>query len=256
MDIAINNTFTNNSAPRYNLGRSDHFMRFLEKLYTTPDYITKLNEIKARMIQVRDVSFPQYDDIEAEIVCLILMELRPKNICEFSPCRGWSTMYMLNTLVLTNNHESKVSSYDIVDTCSSNICRFDELKKHWAFYLCNVEQKYAEFTTDIDYLFIDSDHSEQFARKYVAELLEPLLVACRSQNKQIVVSVHDVFHTPYPSEEGVVVIEFLAKNNIEYFSPINDNHKVDIQRLRSNSELNTSPIHYSHTNPAIFFFLG
>jgi hypothetical protein len=240
----------------YTLGKSDFFINLLENLYGNDSLIVKLNEIKNRMRQFRSYTNPQFDDIEAEIVCLILMVLNPKTIYEFSPCGGWSTLYMLNSLDVINNTECKVHSFDINDQCSSTINKIDKFKNRWVFNLGNVEDKYATFSEEIDYLFIDSDHSEGFAKKYIEELLNPLLIKLRGVNKKIFVSVHDVFHNNFPSEEGKLVIDFLDQNKIEYFSPLYDSHKLDIQRFRDAANLDKNSVHFSATNPCIFFILG
>jgi predicted O-methyltransferase YrrM len=206
----------------YTLGKSDYFLNLLEKLYGNNTFINNLNEIKKRMRGLdKYATCPQFDDIEAEIVCLILMYINPKKICEFSPCGGWSSLYMLHTLNVMNNTECQLHSYDIIDNCTSNINKFNDLKNQWNFYLGNVEEQYIHFNEDIDYLFIDSDHSASFTKKYIDELLNPLLIRLKNSNKKIFVSVHDVFHSNIPSDEGKLVIEFLEKNNIEYFSPLN-----------------------------------
>lgn len=240
----------------YTLGKNDYFLYLLENLYGNDIFIDNLNEIKRRMRLVHSFSRPQFDDIEAEIVCLILMYLNPKKICEFSPCGGWSSLYMLNTLDVMKNTECHLHSYDIIDNCTSNINNFTDLKNQWSFYLGNVEEKYIHFNEDIDYLFIDSDHSAEFTKKYIDELLKPLLIKLRNINKKIFVSVHDVFHSNIPSDEGKLVIEFLNKNNIEFFSPLNDYQKDIIQNLRNNSKLDKNGVHYSTTNPSIYFILG
>ena len=129
----------------YTLGKNDYFINLLEKLYGNNILINNLNEIKKRMRLVHNYTIPQFDDIEAEIVCLILMFLNPKNIYEFSPCGGWSTLYMLNTLDVINNKKCNVHSFDIIDKCTSNINKFDNLVNQWNFHLGNVE--------DMSYMF-------------------------------------------------------------------------------------------------------
>ena len=86
--------------------------------------------------------------------------------------------------------------------------------------------------------------------------MNPLLIKLKNINKKIFVSVHDVFHTNVPSDEGKIVIEFLEKNNIEYFSPLNDFQKIEILRFRNFSNLDKETVHYAETNPCIFFILG
>ena len=86
--------------------------------------------------------------------------------------------------------------------------------------------------------------------------MNPLLIKLKNINKKIFVSLHDVFHTNIPSEEGKLVIEFLKKNNIEYFFPLNDFQKNNIEKFRNNSNLDKTSVHYAKTNPCIFFILG
>ena len=238
----------------YALGKSDNFMNILNELYTNQTYIQNLNIIKQRMREVHSFMQPQFDDIEAEIVCLILMHFKPKSIYEFSPCGGWSTLYMLNTLDLLNI-DSKIDSFDIEDNCTININKFDNLKNKWQFHLGDVQNEYINFPDNIDYLFIDSDHSHNFTKNYIENLLNQLLIKLKNKNKKIFVSVHDVFHSSTPSEEGILVIEFLEKNNIEYFSPLNDNHQNDILQLRLSNNVDTNLVHCT-TNPCIYFILG
>ena len=241
----------------YTLGKSDNIMTLLKSFYANTEYVTNLNIIKSRMRKVHSYTSPQFDDIEAEIVCLLIMYSKPKKIYEFSPCGGWSSLYMLNTLDILNL-DSKLVSFDLVDKCTENIKLFTVNSK-FEFNLGNVEEKYASFTEDLDldYLFIDSDHTPKFAKKYIDELLIPLLSKLRKINKKIFVSIHDVFNIDHiPSEEGILVIDFIEKNNMEYFSPVNYNHRIDISIARNNSELDKEQVHYATTNPCIFFILG
>lgn len=241
----------------YTLGKSESFMNLLTTLYSNTEYVTNLNVIKSRMRRVHSFTCPQFDDIEAEIVCLLIMHSKPKKIYEFSPCGGWSSLYMLNTLDIMNLDNSKLVSFDLVDKCTENIKVFTVNNK-FEFNLGNVEEKYASFIEDIDldYLFIDSDHSENFTKKYINELLIPLLSKLRKINKKIFVSVHDIFNINHlPSEEGILVIDFIEKNNMKYFSPVNYNHRIDIDIVRNNSSIDKGQVHATTTNPCIFFIL-
>lgn len=237
-------------------GHAQEFMALLEQLYNCEAYENNMNVIKNRMKEIHPRCSPQYDDIEAEITCLLIMHNKPKLIYEFSPCCGWSTMYMLNTLDVMNNNSCLLHSFDIHNACERLIRGYPNLKEKWVFHLGDVVEEYGNFTTDIDYLFIDSDHSEKFAQIYVTRLLEPLLTKLKETGKKILISVHDVFHTENPSAEGVVVVDFLKKNNIEYFSPINEEHFKKIKEIRSKLNFDKKTIHYSTTNPCIFFMLG
>lgn len=239
------------------LGHCDDFMFLVKHMYSNKQFVDNLKTIKNKMKDVHKSSHPQYDDIEAEITCLLIMFYKTKLIYEFSPCGGWSTLYMLNTLKQSElDKDAAIHSFDIQDICSTNISQFPDLKPMWNFHLGNVCDKYGDFPVDIDYLFIDSDHSANFANIYIENLLVPLLQKCKQQNKKIVVSVHDVFHSRYPSDEGKAVIEFLLQNQIPYFSPNNIHHKKIIDDIRKENKLDKELVHHATSNPAIFFILG
>ena len=88
-------------------------------------------------------------------------------------------------------------------------------------------------------------------------LLDPLLKICRKENKEVVVSVHDIYHgrPNEPLEEGKVVIDFLSKNDIEYYTPAkcliqNYNEIINLKKKLGINELINN-----ETNPSIFFIL-
>jgi hypothetical protein len=246
-----------------NYGENNAFMEHVESLYHT--YLRELLTIRNIMKNNKTVLslMPQFDDVESEITCLLILDSKPHNIIEFSPCAGWSTLYMLNALQLCGSG-GRIESYDIEDKCTENIAKFSELHKQWKFHEGDVLSKFEEFQLDkIDYLFIDSDHSREFALIYSDTLLYPFHQKLKSINKSVIVSVHDVFHYQEPSEEGRVVIEFLKALNLPYFAPSNFKHKVQILNTKKshgivdlihNSWGNVDP--FFQSNPSIFFELG
>jgi len=165
---------------------------------------------------------------------------------------------MLDTLEKTNNN-SKITSYDIVDKCSTYINTLNHKNVEWNFELGDVTKKFNTWNLNtIDYLFIDSDHSTDFAVNFIDNLLKPLLENCKLNKKHVVVSVHDVFHgrKAEPIEEGKEVINFLLHHNIEYYTvakSLVQNYNV-INNFRKNIGI-SDLIHGSETNPSIFFIL-
>lgn len=229
---------------------------FIKKLYNT--HKNTLFKIRDKMKINHNFGNPQYDDIEAELTILFILHYKPKNIIEFSPCTGWSTSIILDSLE-ENNSNSKLISYDIVDKCSKFIKNLNHKNVEWVFELGDVTKKFKTWDLNtIDYLFIDSDHSTNFAIKFINDLLIPLLHNCKLNKRKVIVSVHDVFHgrKNEPIEEGLEVINFLLKNKIEYFTvarPLIQNYIV-INNFRKNLGI-TNVIHPSQTNPSIFFIL-
>lgn len=229
------------------------FMQRITSLYRNPVYVNRLRQIKGDMTRAKNQlhCLPQYDDIEAEITCLLLMALKPSQVYEFSPCGGWSTLYLL----MSTDSTCKIKSYDLYDMASANIRTFPSLFSRWEFTACNVLDRFAEFDLNMDYLFIDSDHSAEFAARYIELLLQPLLEHVRAHKRQVFVSVHDVFHSESPNQEGILVIRWLQANGLSFFAPTNYQHWSALQELRGVAGLDTSLVHTATTNPSIFFTL-
>ena len=236
---------------------------FIKQLYN--NYKNELMDIRKNMkLRYDFVKWnPQFDDTEAEITALLLLFFKPNNIIEFSPCNGWSTSIMLDALTFNSNNP-KLTSYDIHDNCLQNITSNEKWNKIWDFKQGDVTLKFKEWDLNkVNYLFIDSDHSHEFAKKYINELLMPLLIQCKINSKEVIVSVHDVFHNDNPSEEGNEVINFLQQNNLSYYTPSwrKENYK-ELMCIKKNLGFD-SVIHKSwgredlelQTNSCIFFVL-
>lgn len=228
---------------------------YVKSLYSMyKDQILETRKVMKKQHSI--IKHPQYDDIEAEITTLLLLEFKPKRVIEFSPCHGWSTAIILNALKMNTIH-SYMTSYDLNDLCKRNIDCLDFKNVDWNFELGDVSKRFEDFNLDeLDYLFIDSDHSAEFAEKYITFVLEPLLIKCKDQNRQVVVSIHDVFHNRDVKEEGKVVLEFLSNHNIQYFTPARcmDNY-LELVEYRKTLGIDEY-IHGSTSNPSIFFILG
>ena len=246
---------------------------FIEKLYIK--YKNEIYNLRNRnKLKVKHLNFfhkshntYQYDDIEAELTFLFLLHIKPKNIIEFSPFCGYSTSIILDALTIINNNAT-LSSFDIIDNCSTMINKLNYEKVNWNFELGDVTQKFSNWDLQtIDYLFIDSDHSKDFAISYINNLLYPLLKKCKDDKKQVLVSVHDIFHGR-PNEpvddEGKQIINFLSDNNINYYSASrfssHDNHifltdlrnSFDFKELIKNTHHPTIP---NNSNSSIYFIL-
>ncbi len=191
---------------------------------------------------------PQLDDIEAEITYLRLRESKPLSVVEISPCGGWSTTWILRAL--RDNGQGHLYSFDLVDLATKNVPQ-DLSKDRWTFFQGDVTKNTDRLPDSIDYLFLDSDHSESFAKWYVENLiprLKPLTP----------VSVHDIFHNSHPdgfSGEGTVIIEWLKEHQKDFFtaSPAKAPKNYDsLLELRNQEGLSDS-IHADHYNSMIFF---
>ena len=190
--------------------------------------------------------YPRFDDIEAEITYLLIREFRPGTVVEISPADGWSTSWILNAL--KDNGTGRLWSFDVVDNSTRNIPPHLSGNR-WTFFQGDIRENTDKLPEKIDYLFIDSDHSAEFARWYIGHLF-PRIAAGTP------VSVHDVFQSAewhFPEKE--VILDWLKGRGIGRFSASSvDERKVFEEIDRCKKRLNIAgPIHRSTINPAIFF---
>lgn len=136
----------------------------------------------------RFMLFPALDDLEAEITYLLIRARRPKVIVEMSPNAGWSTTWILSGL-RDNANGGRLWSYDIHDTSTKFVPKALAWGR-WHFVQGDARETVAK-APDFDYLFIDSDHSKEFAEGYIRSLFQRI-------RPGIPVSVHDVFHAVQP----------------------------------------------------------
>ncbi len=157
----------------------------------------------------RSMLFPALDDVEAEITYMLIRDRRPNVILEMSPNGGWSTSWILSA-VRDNANGGQLWSYD-VHRASTRLVPRNLTRGRWHFMQGDARTTISD-APDFDYLFIDSDHSEAFAAWYVGHVFPRL-------RPGTIVSVHDVFHSPEPSEEGQVVIRWLTTKGLTFWTP-------------------------------------
>ena len=151
---------------------------------------------------------PMLDDLEAEITYLLIRDRNPDMVVEMSPNSGWSTTWILSAL-RDNRARGQLWSYDLHDTSTKFVPRMLSSGR-WHLVLGDAKHTMRK-DLDFDYLFIDSDHTKQFANWYVEALLPRVKPGC-------LISVHDVFHGSVPSEEGEVVLSWLKKRQLSYWT--------------------------------------
>lgn len=206
--------------------------------------VRRLRKLRLR----RYMLFPALDDLEAEITYLLIRAQRPKVIVEMSPNAGWSTTWILSAL-RDNADGGQLWSYDLHDTSTKLVPR-RLAQGRWHFVQGDARNTVPS-APDFDYLFIDSDHTRDFAEWFVQMLFPRLKPGCQ-------VSVHDVFHQATPSEEGAAVIAWLTAHGGHYWTTATAAAKATTQaildeRVRLGIDY---PIHRSTknpTNPMLFF---
>lgn len=156
----------------------------------------------------RHMLFPALDDLEAEITYLLIRARRPKVIVEMSPNGGWSTTWILSAL-RDNANGGQLQSYDLHNTSTRLVPR--RLSKgRWHFVQGDAKKTMVE-SPEFNYLFVDSDHSKAFAEWYVENLFPCI-------RPGTMVSIHDIFYSPEPLEEGAVVLPWLASRGLSYWT--------------------------------------
>jgi len=193
------------------------------------------------------ITWAQFDDLNAELTYLLLRAERPEVVVEISPCGGWSTSWILNAL--RDNGCGHLTSFDVIADSVAKVPA-DLADGIRTFHQGDVRVS-PHIPERIDYLFVDSDHTGAFADWY----LEHVFPRVRSGGT---VSVDDVFHAGGPDAsggEGTVVLRWLEQRGLDYFTAapsVNRAACAALQATRRRLGLD-APIHFSETNPAIFF---
>lgn len=131
--------------------------------------------------------------VDGELVYMLLREMDARNVIEFSPNQGYSTAFLAQALV-ANGSEKLVATFDL-ELYPKFVSRMQGLGLDALFHkgdaLVNIPRYLAEhdLVGRIDFCFIDSDHSYDFARRYCAEIM-PLL------GEQCAYFIHDLCYRP------------------------------------------------------------
>ncbi|MBO4269238.1 class I SAM-dependent methyltransferase [Microbispora triticiradicis] len=191
---------------------------------------------------------PQVCDIEAELTYLRIRQSRPADVVEISSGSGWSTSWILRALA--DNGTGRLHSYDLVDDSVRNVPA-DLAADRWHFHQGDVRESTAALPESADYLFLDSDHSAQFAEWYLADVLP------RFPRAQV--SVHDIVKWPDEwgwGEESIVLCRWLAEQGIPCFTAARALPDVGFAGLTALREsLGISSLHWEDYNSMIFFSL-
>lgn len=165
--------------------------------------------LKEKMSLIKPIG--AFGDVEGEITYLLLRESKPLKVLEFSPNKGWSSCYILNALY-DNNH-GQLYSFDIHNDSDKFIP--ENLKGRRHFYSGDLKNNLHHIPDNIDYCFIDSDHSKAFAEFYIKDIFPKV-------KENSVYSVHDIYH-----ESGKTYDEFLnAYTEVNYVLDFLNKHKI------------------------------
>jgi FkbM family methyltransferase len=162
--------------------------------------------------------FPQtgmYDWAEAQILYLLIRQVRPECVVEISPNYGYSTGFIL--MAMNRNGHGTLYSYDLDAKFHAhalhNYERVGISAVRQRFVAGDVRNSVGRNLPDrVDLLFMDSDHSYDFARWYIAHLYPRV-------GDGSLIHAHDVLPygvQPHQGErgEGRAIWEFLRESQI------------------------------------------
>jgi predicted O-methyltransferase YrrM len=178
-------------------------------MFSDIDCIKKANLKKELFINNFSVEGGQLDKFEKVFLYNFIQKIKPKNIIEFSPAEGCSTVIISKALsnlnIVPNFFETHEINEKFADTTEFTLYDFDidfvKVKRGDVFKTMNKDN-----LSNADFIFIDSDHGREFAQKYVDNFF--LLI-----KSQCWVAVHDIrFHKLYKNEESFVIKSFIENN--------------------------------------------
>lgn len=155
-------------------------------------YKTYANELAefSRFELVRDAIGKMYHDEERRILYLLTRHIAPQIIVEFSPNKGWSTLHLAQALEA--NGQGHIYSFELD---SDNVLVAQKMLSEYGlehrvtFHAGDVRKTLptvlSKLGPKVDFLFVDSNHSYDFARWWLSDVL-PFV------KPQGLVHVHDV----------------------------------------------------------------
>jgi predicted O-methyltransferase YrrM len=216
--------------------------------YLYGKYSKELIELKKSKLENKH-NFTQiaFDDIESELLYMYVREIKPANIVEFAPFYGWSTFHIISAL--NENQYGLCTSYDIMNYAPNSLhnCNIDTSR--WRFILSDVTDFYHKWNYDeIDFMFIDCDHSASFAKQYCKKVLPNMI----QQSKTIF--IHDIFHDWKCGEQDVVKT-FIQENDICFISPSKQfalqRNEIDLLRHSIYGNDVNALVHHADMNPVV-----
>lgn len=199
--------------------------RFYKTTSSNIDFINSLNINKEMLLAgfsklPNDISMTQ---TERNFLFNFIKKIAPRKIMEFSPFHGFSTITIASAAKEIGISPDFFETHEI-DKENVAITNFN-------LYENNIEGiKVVEgdvFETldreklkEVDFLMIDSDHSGEFAKRYITEFFPLLKDGCW-------VAIHDISCGWYfRSVEAVEILKYLDSKNIDTFFHIGDLLKI------------------------------
>lgn len=204
----------------------------------------------------------QFDDLEAEALYLLLRATKPEKVVEISPCDGWSTTWILKALA--DNQTGSLESFDIHDKSKRFVPQ--QLADRWSLHVGDVRADTAPLPDEVDFLLIDSKHTQGFAKWYLKEVLPKVkpgspVVIHDIESGLPMPGMPDVWTGINPvGSEGWRVQKMLRERRIGYYTLCNTLKSTNGFANRNFAKLARLSVGITYNlseqtrNPAIFFF--
>jgi predicted O-methyltransferase YrrM len=153
------------------------------------------------------------DDESAETTYLLIRDARPTEVVEISPCDGWSTHWILRALA-DNGQPARLTSYDLHAGARRHVRDVPNCVE-WTLHVGDV--KTLPIPSEIDFLYMDSDHRASFAHWYLEHVVPRV---CSGSP----VCIDDIYHAAEPADlegtfgESRVIHDWLSERAIAPFT--------------------------------------
>ena len=151
-----------------------------------------------------------FDDIEGEVIYLLVRDLAPKVLVEVSSGNGWSTSWILRAV--RDNGVGSLISCDIDPLAVSNLPD-DLTSNRWKFLHGDVRLFVKDLPASIDFLLMDSEHTDEFCKWFVPEFFPRV----RQGGK---IATHDIYALPHPGHaDPLALFTYLDKVGLRCYTP-------------------------------------
>ena len=185
----------------------------------------------------------QYNLFDAYILCGLVNKFQIKSVIECAPYMGWSTLLIQVSLPSNNVFHVSFDTGDFEEKIRSTVSRWTALRSNYMFVRGDFREtanEYSALLPKADLLFLDADHSADFARWYLEEfnILERLKPGA-------LVQIHDIYPEDavpvlpgYDFSESLIVTEWLRTRHSDWdvISTYELMRRLDIRKLFSSSQ--------------------
>lgn len=162
-----------------------------------------------KTVRPRLIGWCMFDDIDAEVLYLVLRDLKPDVSVEISAGNGWSTSWHLNAL--KDNGKGMLSSFDIHDASVRGL-PLELTRGRWKFFLGDIHQRVSDVPAKLDFLMMDSEHTDTFCDWFVPTFFPRV----RPGGKIV---AHDIFMLRTPAHgDAISTFRYVDKNGIEPYA--------------------------------------